>query len=152
MNPKKSLTLEEIKAEKERIRSEYHRLQKEIIADTFNPTNLIIGLATGLGGRLLSGGKPASGRKKGLLSFTDKGKINYIDTVSNILGNPLVSSFLTRTRKSWIQWQLFNIGLLLAKKGYTYYKNRKEKRKAEANIAASISKKARKLKTSLLKK
>lgn len=134
---KKAFTIKEIELKKAQIRHRCQQIEQEIIGEVFNPTTILTGIATGLAAKyLLPSGSDEAHSKNTFLykKVISKDKSGILPALYNVAKHPVVSRLFTRTRKSWIQWQLFNIGVFLVKKGMEYYRN---KRYEEAEVTAS---------------
>lgn len=116
------MSLEEIKARKAEIREQCKSIESNIVTDILSPSNIALGLSSFAINKFINKGQ--SNKKTGvksLLSFKDSGGVKIFDTAMNVISNPIVSAFLSKTKKSWVHWQLFNIGFFIAKKIYNHY-------------------------------
>lgn len=119
MKQKKGMTLDEIKARKAAIKSSYKDIESNIVTDVLNPKNIALGLTSFAISKLTN--KNSSNAPLRLISTNDNGRVKILDTAMNILSNPVVNAFLSKTKRSWVHWQLFNIGFFVAKKFYNHY-------------------------------
>ena len=134
---KKAFTIKEIELKKAQIRHRCQQIEQEIIGEVFNPTTILTGIATGLAAKyLLPSGNDEELSKKTFFykKVISRDKSGILPALYKVAKHPVVSRLFTRTRKSWVQWQLFNIGVFLVKKGIEYYRH---KRYEAAEVVAS---------------
>lgn len=118
--------IKEIQEKKAILRLKQAEVKSEIISTIFNPQAILTGIATAFASKYLKPQankitiEPTSYWYKNIISRDESG---ILGTAYSVIKHPVISGFLLRTRKSWIKWQLFSLGIFLIKKGYDYYKN-----------------------------
>lgn len=124
--------LHTIKLRKAEIEKRCAMIEKNFISDVVQPQALItdtaINFASDYLGKTLS--KNSQQAKKGkILNFIQKkDKKGILNPVIDILSIPVINQFVSRTGKSFMRWQLFNLSVFLIEQAYHYYTQKPKKK------------------------
>lgn len=115
-----SLNVPAIEKRREEIRKRKEELKNEFLNEVLDPQPIITSLLSSWATRKLI---PGSSKSKLYAKdsffykkIVAKDPTGILSIAFQIAQNPVVAGFLSKTGKSWLYWQLFNLSLKLLKK------------------------------------